>query len=310
MSTKIYNGYTLPKMSAYQLRQFIIKLRGKLYPLAIKLMKTEIAEQCTDNIDDVITKRIEKSHYLNRFKGFYLNRHSNDELSESGEKYILENYIYSNVENTVEYKFKEIYKTHGRNPSVDFQFSISFAPEKDKTFVLIYTEQKEYERVFEKMKGVKKYPYFDNTDSPKGISHSDWKKRGKEWDNALKDSAPCNYGLEWTLLNTSYPPFYTIEMKDVIQCIPNIDYRSKRLAEEKVMNIKMKEYRDKSGITPEKLKTLSFSESGYFDARDYCSTEDGKKQLKELTEHYSKTLPIITEEILKMNYTQLNELEK
>ena len=298
MSTKIYNGYILPKMSAYDLRQFTIKLREKLYPVALKLMISKIAEKCAINIDDVVTGKIEQKHYVHRFK---------DTCDD--EKRLLERPIISNVEDDVEYRFEQIYITSGRNPSYDFQFEISFAPEKNKTFVLIYTEQKNYEDIFKRMKGVKSYPYWDNTDPPKNVSYKNWKKRGKEWDNALKDSAPCNYGLSWKLLNEKYPPFYTIENKDILKRIPDIEWRSKRLAEEKITSLKMKEYQEKNNITIEQIRE-SNSLSGYFEARDYLrKTEEGKKHLGELSGEISKTLPEITEEVIKLNYIQLSELK-
>lgn len=297
-------------MSAYQLRQFIIKLREKLYPLAIELMASKIAEKCAVHLDDVVTGRIEQKHYVHRFKDSYFREsYSDKELTETGVKTIIERYLISNVRDEVENKFKQISKTHHRNPSYDFQCEISFSPEKDKTFVLIYTEKSEYEKVFEKMKGVKSYPYWNHSDPPKGISYKAWDKRGKEWDNALKDSAPCNYGLTWQLLNSTYPPFYTIELKDILDSAPTIEWRSNRIANEKIMSLKMKEYQEKNNITEEQKKD-SLIHAGYFESEKYLRSEEGKKHLNELADEISKTLPPITEEVIKMNYIQLNELKK
>ena len=69
----------------------------------------------------------------------------------------------------------------------DFGFSVSFIPRRDKILCLLYAEQKAFIEFWRNLEDVEEYAYWDNTDEPEDIDYEDWKARGKEWDDALKN---------------------------------------------------------------------------------------------------------------------------
>ena len=228
MSTKIYNGYALPPMSFYDLQKFINKLREKLLPIKEKLILEAVARQIMSNFDDLVFSKLTEDNWFYRFAE---DRAKVDgKFPDSYRKNILENFLMYSVKEKVSRSFENIYRTNRRDPEYDFQFSAILIGGKDKTYVTIYCERKEYEHVWESMKGVIPYPYWDNTDHPEELTYRQWKARGREWDKALGNSGPGLVGLNFNLMDEKYLSLFGIDSNKVLGVMSSVDKRAKKIA--------------------------------------------------------------------------------
>jgi hypothetical protein len=304
MSTKIHNGYALPKMSAYQLGEFIKALRVKLLPIAKRIIFAQIASDTAEAIDEITINKIEKNRFLWDLK-----------LTEEQREEIRFDYpVVGQAARVSEWLYENIKKTSQRNPSYDFQFSACFFPMKDKVLALVYHEQKLLKIAWERMKGVRDYSYWDHSDKPDEVTSKEWNARIRNWDKAIESGGarvPADNGLTWELLSDSFM-FMCIrdgKLKDeVLKYIPSPLTRAERLARGKIMTAKMEEYRTKHHIV--KNADTSLSDSGYFFAEGYLRSAEGKAHLEKYAVELSKTLLEINAETLEFGYNYLITLSK
>lgn len=301
MSTKIHNGYALPKMSAYQLGQFILKLRTKLLPIAKQIVYTQIAEDTAEAIDEITINKMDSKRFLWDLK-----------LTDEQHKMIsLEYPISGQAARKAEILFENIKKTNQRNPSYDFQFSICLFPMKDKVLALIYTEQNLFTKAWKKMKGVRDYSYWDHSDKPDHVTTKEWNTRIKNWDKAIEGGGarvPSDNGLGWNLLNETYL-FLSIRdgelHNNILKYLPEPLKRAERIARDKIINMKMEEHQTNNNIV--KDEDTSLSDLGYFSAEKYLRSPEGKAHLEKLSLEISSTLMEINEETLKLSFNQLSK---
>jgi len=79
----------------------------------------------------------------------------------------------------------EIKNTQRRMPGFDFSCFLSFVPFRDYVLGIIFTERPELRKMWMDQACVEKFPYWNNTDPPDGISDEDWCRRGELWDLAV-----------------------------------------------------------------------------------------------------------------------------
>jgi hypothetical protein len=300
MSTKLYNGYKLPQMSAYEMQIFFEKLRSKLVVEREKLYKEALAAEYISAFDSIWLNKIDFEGYKRRFEKtiFSTGEYIKDKIA-----------LYSLACENIQEKYKEIYKSNRRNPTYDFQFSVAVIPRKDKVLCIIYTEQEVFHRVWENMRNVEHYGYWNNTDKPDGVTNKEWRLREKEWGKALKDwGIPALAGFEWSL-NTNdsldgFPMFGTEGFEWVLEMSKDSkDKRAKRYAKDILIQKKMEEYQKKNNIKKEDIKQIS--DSGYFDVIDYLRTDEGEKEIDEVAEKIKDVLIDFTEEHKSMTYSKI-----
>jgi hypothetical protein len=300
MSTKLYNGYKLPQMSAYEMQVFFEKLRKKLVVEREKLYKETLAAEFVSAFDSIWLNKIDFEGYKKRF----------EKTIFSTDDYIREKInLYSLACENVQEKYKEINKTSRRNPTYDFQFSVAVIPTKNNILCITYTEQEVFDRVWRNMKEVEHYGYWNNTDRPDGVTEKDWRLREKEWGKALKNwGIPALAGFEWnlTLDDTldGFPMFGTEGFDWVLEISKDSKFkRAERYSKDIIIQKKMEEYQKKNNIKKEDIKQIS--DSGYFDAVDFLRTDEGKKEIQEMSEKIQDVLIDFTEEHRKMSYSDI-----
>lgn len=305
MSTKLYDGYILPAKSCYQLQNFIDKLREKLLPIKDQLVLQQIALHVEEEIDNIVFNpdRNQKGFVYT----FRSSRHKkrDEEPSEYEINRILETPLVSLAKGKVSDSFEDIYQTNHRDPSHDFQFTVAFIGSKTKTYAVLYTERSEYRKIWEEMKGVKYYPYWNNTDPLEGVTWGQWKKRGREWDKVLKGfSGPGLVGVTMNLLDERYLSMWDYSVESILSHMRSRETRIEKVAFNKALSIIMerllkedpKKYGDK------------YSCSLYFDSRDFIKkTEEGKELKEKMLQEVAPRVVDITEETLEMNFSQLKE---
>lgn len=271
MSTKIYNGYCMPK-SLDLLEDFMIDFREKGQEIIIQNLTKLTAGLTSYNVDR-----------------FFFGTLDDEQLADCA---------ISKVMRHIDNEYKTIRTTRQRNPLFDFECEISVLVPKnsEKTLLMLFTEQKELKELFESYEYIKEYFYWDNTDMLETVSEEEWKQRSKDWDAALPGSGvPARNGLTFELVGDYLP---IIDVEDILGNMPSFEDRCKKVAKEKVSSY----IKDQS--VWDKLK----SGSGYQflqAVQEFEKSDEGIAAFNELMEKAKETLPKdLTREIIVSN---LNE---
>jgi hypothetical protein len=229
---------------------------------------------------------------------FYFNTLKELDLVDSPLQKVMQN---------IDDEYKKIKTTKQRNPSYDFECEISILVPKntDKILLLLFTEQKKIQDLFETYDFIETYPYWNNTDKPDNISEAEWEQRGKDWNNALPGSGiPSKNGLSFELVGEFLP---LIDVNSVLETMPSFKERCQKVAKDKLPSyIEDKETWDlvKSGSIYKFIQEVSKFEK----------SERGKQIFNQLVEEAEELLPEqITKEILFSNLHEekmLDELKK
>lgn len=300
MSIKLYYGYKLPSMSAYELQCFFEKLRKKLNKERDKMYDEALASEFISAFDSVWLGVIDYEGYKNRFKHTLF----------TGDEYIKDKIsLYNFVVENIRENYREIYKTGRRNPSYDFQFTVSVIPTKDKTLCVIYTEQNEFREIWENMKEVEEYGYWNNTDQPEDVTDKEWRFREKEWEKALKNwGPPVLAGFSWNMNPDGeldgFPFFGDSGFEKVIKLTEGTKHkRALHYAKRILLDKKMKQIQQEKGIKKEDIKEIS--DSGYWEASDFVRSEEGQKIAEEMALNIEQKLVEITEDHKRMSYSDI-----
>jgi len=266
MSTKIYNGYSLPLMGILELMTFLDKVKSKIIPIHANLWSKALAKHATGLIDLNALGNQKALKEVLRFK----------DATKFNPKWE----AYEDINNRI----KKVAETKLRDPEIDFGFNICLIPTKTKILALLYTEQKEMTKAWESFKCVKSYYYFNNSDRPEEISAAAWKKRDQEWDAALgADGIPGNKSLQYHPISD----FFAMPAYEVIKpYIPSFDKRVSLYASDNAFvefcESGNKEIKDK--VIEKRFISL------IFDFDDYKKTAAGKKLLEKHTKQIKAKL--------------------
>ena len=207
MSTKIYNGYKIPK-SLDVLQDFIIDFRNKAEEIVLNDLTKLTAEMTSYNVDR-----------------FFFNSLKEPELADSALQKVMR---------LIDDEYSKIKKTKQRNPTYDFECEVSVLvpKESDKILLLLFTEKQNIKSLFESYEFIEEYCYWNNSDKPNDISESDWKQREIDWNKALPGSGvPARNGLSFELIGEWLPMF---DASEVIKNMPSFEDRCKKVAKERV----------------------------------------------------------------------------
>jgi len=207
MSTKIYNGYKMPK-SLELLQDFIMDFRDKAEKVVMHDLTKLTAEMTSYNVDR-----------------FFFNSLKEPELADSALQKVMR---------LIDDEYSKIKKTKERNPTYDFECEISVLVPKgsDKILLLLFTEQKNLKSLFESYEFIDEYSYWNNSDKPDDISDVEWGQRKIDWDKALPGSGvPARNGLSFELIGEWLP---MIDVSEVIKNMPSFEDRCKKVAKERV----------------------------------------------------------------------------
>lgn len=227
MSTKIYNGYALPKMTLEEIVVFNERFRGKVELKVRDQFAGFLGIQSANFFDDLIL--MDEKDFVKKYK--------KDESLETGE------YTYESLGSVnalfhsyrgARTRYDEIQKSQMRDSEVDFDCNAVFIPSTDKTLVLFFAEKEEFTKIWEAEKEVYYYGYWNNVDPQEDISVADWEKRGNEWEKALGESGvPMNAGLI-AEYSKGLPNLYNVSRDEIVRKIPSVKERATRLAKEKI----------------------------------------------------------------------------
>jgi hypothetical protein len=277
MSTKIYNGYCLPKLSLDNLYSLLLPFGEKIREEAKKQIITLEAKLCSVIIDDIACGIFNpKGWEVEGVKLIYREENKTNPIID------VNFYLYS--------KSKKIKTTNYRDDIYDFSCSVSLIPISDKILALFYGEKKEYREIWEKISGVKPYSYWDNTDRPEELSDVEWSERGDEWDKALgEESIPALVSFNFDAFCDQFP--YP-SSKDILPHIPSFDKRVDCVLDKVSSNYYMK-------INGKEKLTINNYYDFFSQFLDWQKTEEGTNRMKEMkNEVKSKLKENLTKEDL------------
>lgn len=202
MSTKIYNGY-ISTLNIEQLLKEFVAVRDKFEKKKVVLYNKVLARAATMNVD---REAFNKKKILNGNEQYEIY----NKTQEGFDKIVREEVILR----------REISK-------LDFSLHCSVIPlRKGKTLLLLYCQNKEMTKMWEKLKFIKDYHYQDQTDKPRNISEKNWEIRKNDWDKALGWDTAAARGYTFDFTFERLPVF--IKRQDVVKFIPDdnerIDY--------------------------------------------------------------------------------------
>lgn len=197
MSTKIYNAYLLQGHDLGSAAQLLQKFKmGTLRPM-MEQLKTETLARRAVQLFDKATLGLDSE------KGNYVSRAWREMRDEQ--------------KNAI---------AGMREPDVDFGCKLSLINHRSGVYVVMYSEQAEYTRAWEKLPGIVDFSYWNNTDRPDEVSAKDWKKRERVWDSIFKGEvrSPDDAGLSIELLPVD-GSWRTPEQEKLLEALPSMDQR-------------------------------------------------------------------------------------
>lgn len=201
MSTKIYNGFRFSFRDLGRIHEVIMEWRADLRVLHQQAANCFVAEIATNMIDDEFIRP----------------------GSHRGEMPLMK------AINLLWDRQSEIKKSQRRDPSVDFEFTLSLMPFEDRIYGIVYTEQHEWLRLWMAKPFVEEFGYWDNTDAPEEITDSEWEERARVWSAIFEPaimSAPSMAGFSADCTHEALMP----DSQHVAESAPSLLQRASRRA--------------------------------------------------------------------------------
>lgn len=197
MSTKIYNGRKLknaPK-NLKEVRDIIFKFKEK----AMEYYKNKFYRLLARDVVEIIDNAA-----IFHTTDYILPHHYDDKIMEKlGEQEFASTTVWGAVENAVGRRaeiFKKQRERSGEFFEYEFYCHVVIVPCHDEVFLLLFTEEREIEDMFDAMEEIEEYSYWDNSDQPDGMTWEQWEERGAEWDEALVGGVPSQDGFGMDIL--------------------------------------------------------------------------------------------------------------
>lgn len=205
MSTKIYNGYKIPKFSLDGLDSFCHSIREKSR-LVIKELSIELHARYATIFYDSLMFNLELPNECN-----------------------LKNSPLHNACLYISKEQREIRKTGLRNPGFDFSFCFTMYVLSDKILCYVFTENKKLFSMWESFPEVSEYGYWNNTDIPEHVTELEWSQRKKDWELAVNRVFLNLSGFTVECYNKAYEYNYEDQHR-LRNYISSIDYRIDNIA--------------------------------------------------------------------------------
>ena len=249
MSTKIYNGYVIDSTNVLEIQKRMVEFGKQVRELTKSLYVSIVTRKAIEIFDHCYLGKAIDVDYKKWVYGKTLSP-----------RQVASNYVW--------YKHEEIYRTMTRYPAYDFGCTVSLIFNSKKTYALLYTEREEFRKLFESIKGVKSYFYWDNVDHPNNMTNRAWQARGREWDKVLADGIPSHAGFSFECPD-QYAPCI-VRYADMDANLIPLDERAKEFAFDDAFKYYVKE---------NKIEAKEIMHS-FGDFRNWTETPKGKACLK------------------------------
>jgi len=264
MSTKIYTGFLFDTTDLRKIRKYLMDFQKELEPVITAGITKWLAERVSDMID--------RAEFLGSKK-------VKEPLYEAKKEF--------------EERVKKIKNTSLRDPSVDWNFSVTVFPLKNKMLGMYFCDNNELEKLWLAKPYVEDYHYQNQTDQPENVSNKEWEQRRKDWDITLPGlGVPCLSGFTMDVVpNHYFITVFRIGAKNVLKCIPSLTDRVKPIAAELVFRDFCRKKRIK-----EIPKSHEFE--SYFKYIDWRKTPEGKKAFRLMTQQIKSQFSRLTKKTI------------
>lgn len=158
MSTKIYNGYILSRISFMQLQKRVAETRAR--------MKEGLEEECFKFLANIIADLADRIVLMGWPEG--------QELHE--ERTLLWEAFF---------RLQDEFDKDDEGVGSLLKCEAAFFPHKEGVLAMIFTRNPAFREVFEKTRGIKEFNYWNNTDAPEDVSEEEWTRRERIWHEVL-----------------------------------------------------------------------------------------------------------------------------
>lgn len=279
MSTKIYNGYKLPVMSLKEIQDWVRPLRKQVKEEVSRIYGRLRILNAVTMLDDATVMNEER----------FLKEHHLDKLSEYDSPLYLTS---ERIQKDVDSPFST-----GLNLDVE----IVFFGLEDATLLMFFGgDLIESKTFFEALPNLEDYHYYDGSDSGELEFGKDvWKKRKKDWNEALKDSySPIEAGLS-IRLNKGIP--FNRDEDSALKEIPTLRERATRLAKRQLEREQSVLLSEKFG---ERYYEIAVAYKAYLDSEEGLMDLESKTSLME-----EKLIPEIDLQTLRTKLLPLFDKE-
>ncbi|MDD5453877.1 MAG: hypothetical protein PHW62_00030 [Candidatus Ratteibacteria bacterium] len=260
MSTKIYNGYYIDQRDLLALNKFSMKLRKAIREKQKELYARKLVDLATETYD---TRTLIKA-------GYYKPEEEDEKTRANIAWYV----AYS----TIEERYQKTQGTLTRDVDYDLTCDVTVIPTKTKILAMVHAEQPEFHKVFENLKGVHKYAYWDgDSDIPDGLTEKEFSDRGKEWDKAMPSGIPSMYGFN-IACTQQFLPWIERDVFFMIAPIAPLEERVKEHAKE-IVSRRFFKHTIQGDTAP--LNEIVPRVSEWI---DYMESDDGKKEIETIKE--------------------------
>jgi hypothetical protein len=230
MSIKIYNGYKITYISLYGLREFCLKTKEKMDKIAHVFIMENTASISSALLDDLIIMG-EEQFNIKYYELLDIPNPTN--IREWSPLRISERILQRLMSEASLSDFKDEY---------DIRCSACFIPIEGKTLALLYTQHKEYEKLWRESDEVECYEYWNNTDKPCDVSYDEWKTRKQDWDSALLGiGIPKENGLIYEFVQ-GVPILFYKNISEVLDYMPSKSDRANMAAFSTLMENRVGSY--------------------------------------------------------------------
>lgn len=169
----------------------------------------------------------------------------------------------------------------------DLTFSVTLMPMDGAVYGMIHTCNRWHDIVL-RHRLVQRYPYWDNTDRPSGISQRSWDARGEEWERVLARDplgrpAQCGMGIR------IIPLMADLKIEEIVRYQPSLQTRAERMTRDVVFREQMATLHKPNGDPFQSVHHAAI----------WLNTEEGKAAIAEKAKEITpKLLSRITKEHL------------
>lgn len=288
LSTKIYNGFYVDKMSLCEFQKFTERVREKMGNIARERLHKQLAMLSVRVIDTLITEDKRRAILHTRDIRDIESKKKFDEYDEKCEhSYPLLYLLYRRICDAN----NESRKTNIRNPGYDYTCNAVFFPLEDKTLCIVYAESDEYIDAFSGMAEVHEYGYWNNVDMPDDVSEDEWNQRERDWNIAFKKndipmlSGICVYFIE-DISDLIY--YDKLDRNKIVSQIPGAKTRANAIARHLVFEKKFQEYSDELRKTASDVEMHQYMDI-YHKTEKYV--KEHQKDVADKAEVVSRLIP-------------------
>lgn len=161
-----------------------------------------------------------------------------------------------------------------RHFSTDFEFKVMIMPYNEELYGMVFTERNAWHDEFISNAWIDDFWYAD-CEVPPNLTVEEWKHREEVWKGIMAPNfvpSQCGFEMDLSLEHYRWP-----EGKDILKQVKSFSERVNELSYDRAVGERMKFIRDND---EEQADDSIFA--GFFEAKEWISTEEGQKRLAEI----------------------------